>query len=84
MCPTTPIPVADFPRWLARNASSSYGVLPTANMGATGSKPAVVGLPDDRVVELYAMESPEPWFEDSRVCRVAGWGSVFQTYAEGK
>ena len=42
-------------------------------MGATGSKPAVVALLDDRVVELYAMESPEPWFEDLRECRVAGW-----------
>jgi len=33
-------------------------------MGATGTKTAVVALPDDRVVSLYAMESPENWFED--------------------
>ncbi len=44
---------------------NSYGVLSEGNFGVVnGSKAAVVALPDDRVVELYAMESPENWFED--------------------
>ena len=34
------------------------------NMGASGTKSAVGPLPDNRVVALYAMESPEVWFED--------------------
>jgi len=42
----------------------SYGVLAQGNLGATGTKSAVVVLPDDRVVSLYAIESPENWFED--------------------
>ena len=42
----------------------SYGVLAQGNLGATGTKSAVVALADDRVVSLYAMESPENWFED--------------------
>jgi hypothetical protein len=46
------------------SGSGSYGVLANGNLGASGSKPAVVALPDNRVVELYAMESPELWFED--------------------
>jgi hypothetical protein len=41
-----------------------YGVFAEGNLGATGSKSAVVALPDNRVVELYATESPENWFED--------------------
>jgi hypothetical protein len=44
--------------------SGSYGVYANGNMGASGTKTAVVPLPDDRVVSLYAMESPENWFED--------------------
>jgi len=43
---------------------ASFGVFAYGNLGATGTKPAVVALPDNRVVELYAMESPENWFED--------------------
>jgi hypothetical protein len=43
---------------------SNYGVFSYGNIGATGTKTAVVALPDDRVVSLYAMESPENWFED--------------------
>jgi hypothetical protein len=43
---------------------STYGVYASGNLGASGTKSAVVALPDDRVVELYAMESPENWFED--------------------
>ena len=42
----------------------TYGVFSNGNTGATGTKSAVVALPDDRVVEVYAMESPEIWFED--------------------
>jgi hypothetical protein len=42
----------------------TYGVYAFGNLGASGTKSAVVALPDDRVVELYAMESPENWFED--------------------
>ena len=41
-----------------------YGVYSAGNTGASGSKSAVVALPDNRVVELYAMESPNVWFED--------------------
>ncbi len=42
----------------------SFGVYSNGNFGATGTKSAVVPLPDNRVVLLYAMESPEVWFED--------------------
>jgi len=48
----------------AANAPSSWGVYSYGNFGATGSKSAVVALPDDRVVALYTVESPENWFED--------------------
>jgi hypothetical protein len=54
----------------------SYGVFAVGNIGATGTKSAVVALPDDRVVELYAMESPENWFEDF------GWGELRDGVAE--
>jgi len=43
---------------------NTWGVFASGNMGASGLKPAVVPLPDNRVVALYAMESPEVWFED--------------------
>ena len=42
----------------------NYGVYSEGNFAASGTKSAVVPLPDDRVVSLYAMESPENWFED--------------------
>ena len=45
-------------------AGSAYSVFAQGNLGASGTKTAVVALPDDRVVSLYAMESPENWFED--------------------
>jgi hypothetical protein len=45
-------------------ASSNYGAYAQGNLGASGTKSAVVALPDNRVVELYAVESPENWFED--------------------
>jgi hypothetical protein len=34
------------------------------NLACTGSKSAAVPLPDNRWVRLYAVESPENWFED--------------------
>jgi hypothetical protein len=46
------------------SGGSAYDVYAAANFGVGGSKAAVVALPDNRVVELYAMESPELWFED--------------------
>ena len=45
-------------------SGTSWGVYSNGNFGATGSKSAVVALPDDRVVALYTVESPENWFED--------------------
>ena len=42
----------------------SWGVYSYGNIGVNGSKSAVVPLPDNRVVMLYSMESPEIWFED--------------------
>jgi len=42
----------------------AWGLYSEGNFGATGSKSAVVPLPDNRVVLLYSMESPEVWFED--------------------
>ncbi len=44
--------------------SPNLAVFASGNFGASGTKSAVVALPDDRVVSLYAMESPENWFED--------------------
>ncbi len=35
-----------------------------ADLVCTGSKSAAVSLPDNRWVRLYAVESPENWFED--------------------
>jgi hypothetical protein len=34
------------------------------NFSATGTKTALVSLPDGRSVAFYAVESPENWFED--------------------
>ena len=45
-------------------SGGSYGVLSIGNFAATGFKSAIVPLPDDRLVSLYAVESPENWFED--------------------
>ena len=42
----------------------AWGVYAFGDLGASGLKSAVVALPDNRIVELYAMESPENWFED--------------------
>ncbi len=45
-------------------SGESYGVYSDGNFATSGTKSAVVALPDDRVVSLYAVESPENWFED--------------------
>ncbi len=42
----------------------SWGVFSFGNMGGNGSKSAVVPLPDNRVVMLYSMESPQVRSED--------------------
>jgi hypothetical protein len=36
----------------------------SGDLSCTGTKGAVVQLPDNRAVQLYAMESPNNWFED--------------------
>ncbi len=43
---------------------SGFGVYSAGNFATTGTKSAVVALPNDRVISLYAVESPENWFED--------------------
>jgi len=45
-------------------AGGGIAVYAEGNFAATGTKSAVVPLPDNRVVSLYAVESPENWFED--------------------
>ena len=44
--------------------STGWAVLSYGNFIATGTKSAAVALPDNRSVLLYAVESPENWFED--------------------
>jgi hypothetical protein len=41
-----------------------YGVFSDGPTGSESYQSAAVALPDNRVVELYAMESSENWFED--------------------
>jgi hypothetical protein len=41
-----------------------YGVFCDGPYGSESYQSATVALPDNRVVELYAMQSPENWFED--------------------
>jgi hypothetical protein len=55
----------------SKNASLEAGSLSqnciiynTGDLQCTGTKSAVVQLPDQRWVRLYAVESPENWFED--------------------
>lgn len=48
----------------ALGVGNGYGVLSGGNFAATGTKSAVVLLADNRVASLYAVESPENWFED--------------------
>jgi hypothetical protein len=42
----------------------SFGVYSDGPLGTSSTSAAVAALPDDRVVELYSMASPENWFED--------------------
>lgn len=42
----------------------SFGVFSDGPVGTSSTSTAVAALPDDRVVELYSMASPENWFED--------------------
>lgn len=42
----------------------NYGVYSDGPVGTASTSAAVAALPDDRVVELYSMASPENWFED--------------------
>jgi hypothetical protein len=42
----------------------NYGVFSDGPLGSESYQSAAVALPDDRVVELYAMQSPENWLED--------------------
>jgi hypothetical protein len=58
--------------------SSGYGVYSNGNFAASGTKSAVVALPDDRVVSLYAVESPENWFEDFGSGQLKGGRVVIQ------
>jgi hypothetical protein len=41
-----------------------YGVYSDGPPGSESYQSATVALPDNRVVELYSMQSPENWFED--------------------
>jgi hypothetical protein len=43
---------------------SSYGVYSDGPVGTASTSAALTALPDNRVVELYSMASPENWFED--------------------
>ena len=42
----------------------TFGVYSDGPVGTPSTNAAVAALPDDRVVELYSMASPENWFED--------------------
>jgi len=44
----------------------------TGNMVATGTKSAAVSLPSGKTVKLFAVESPEVWFEDYGTASLVG------------
>jgi hypothetical protein len=46
------------------SSTSGYGVYSIGNFGATGTKAAIVETQDYGWRHLYAMESPDNWFED--------------------
>jgi hypothetical protein len=51
----------------------------------TGTKSAIARLPDGRSVLLYAMESPENWFEDFGTVRLrhgVAWVAIDKTFSE--
>jgi len=76
----------------AHNGTLAYGVWGRSNSGyagmfdgkvrvrgdfeVTGQKAAVVALPDGSHVRLYAVESPDSWFED------VGFGQLVSGHAE--
>jgi hypothetical protein len=55
---------------------STYGVFSDGPYGTSSTSAALSALPDNRVVELYSMASPENWFEDF------GSGSLTAGFAE--
>jgi hypothetical protein len=48
----------------------------SGDLSCTGTKGAVVSLPDNRSVQLYAMESPDNWFEDFGSGQLSGGAAV--------
>ena len=60
--------------WGTANGGS-YGVYSEGNMGCSGTKPAVVRT-SKGPTEMYAMESPELWFEDFGSARLTN-GRVY-------
>ncbi|MGA8491700.1 MAG: hypothetical protein WB711_14840, partial [Terriglobales bacterium] len=50
----------------------------SGDLVCTGTKSAAVKLPDDRWVRLYAMESPDNWFEDFGSGRLSDGKSVIK------
>lgn len=62
---------------LTASGNGSYGVFCGGNFAATGTKSALVPLPDGTYVKLYCVESPECWFEDfGRASLLNGVASV--------
>lgn len=57
----------------------------TGNLVVGGSKSSVAELPDGRSVLLYAVESPENWFEDfgsEQLKRGVAWVRIDSTFAQ--
>jgi hypothetical protein len=57
----------------------------SGDLSCTGTKGAVVNLPDKRWVRLYAMQSPDNWFEDFGSGQLSSGKSVIKldsTFAE--
>lgn len=55
------------------------------NLAVTGTKSALVQLSDGRLIKLYAVESPENWFEDFgtvRLRRGRAWIKLDPTFAK--
>jgi hypothetical protein len=50
----------------------------SGDLACTGTKGAVVNLPDNRWVSLYAVESPDNWFEDFGSGRLSAGKSVIK------
>jgi hypothetical protein len=57
----------------------------SGDLSCTGAKGAIVNLPDTRRVRLYAMQSPDNWFEDFGSGQLSSGKSVIKldsTFAE--